>query len=192
MLTLKSRSLEIELIDYWHVGNGRGRGSHVDSVVDRESNGLPYIPGRMLKGLLRQAVYCLESWKHVCQGSTDKLFGGWGESNAGDIFVSDARLKKDIADYLIQDEQAKIRYQLFTEYFSTAIDHESGSAKDKSLRGMELVVPCRLYFDVGFNADDFSKGMELIKIALPLIRSVGAHRSRGLGRCEIRFLEDAQ
>ena len=192
MLTLESRSLEIELIDYWHVGNGRGRGSHLDSVVDRESNGLPYIPGRMLKGLLRQAVYCLESWKHVPHGSTDTLFGGRDQPNDGEIFVSNARLRKDIADYLIQGEQDKIRHQLFTEYFSTAIDHESGSAKDKSLRGMELVVPCRLYCDVSLRTDHFRQGMELIKIALPLIRSVGAHRSRGLGRCEIRFLEGAQ
>ena len=189
---MESRSLEIELFDYWHVGNGKGRGSHLDSVVDRESNGLPYIPGRMIKGILRQAVYCLEEWKHVDKGITSKLFGGREESNSGGIFVTDARLKKDIAEYLAQDENSKIREQLFTEYFSTAIDHESGSAKDKSLRGMELVVPCRLYCDVSLRTDHFLQGMELIKIALPLIRSVGAHRSRGLGRCEIRFLEGAQ
>lgn len=186
---MESRSLEIELFDYWHVGNGKGRGSHLDSVVDRESNGLPYIPGRMIKGILRQAVYCLEEWKHVDKGITSKLFGGREESNSGGIFVTDARLKKDIAEYLAQDENSKIREQLFTEYFSTAIDHESGSAKEKSLHGIELVVPCRLYFEIAVNEEYVPKPFEPIEKGIPLIRSIGSHRSRGLGRCEIRFLE---
>ena len=89
-----------------------------------------------------------------------KGFGGREESNSGGIFVTDARLKKDIAEYLAQDENSKIREQLFTEYFSTAIDHESGSAKEKSLHGIELVVPCRLYFEIAVNEEYVTKPFE--------------------------------
>lgn len=48
--------LKITLHGYWHAGSGRGEGPGADASVVRDGAGLPYLPGRTLKGLLREAV----------------------------------------------------------------------------------------------------------------------------------------
>src|SRR5690606_24392052 len=53
---MKHRWIELELLSPWHVSSGRGRGASADLTVVRSSGGLPYLPGRALRGLLREAV----------------------------------------------------------------------------------------------------------------------------------------
>lgn len=48
--------LHIELHTWWHAGTGRGEGPRADAVVARSPAGLPILPGRTIKGLLRAAV----------------------------------------------------------------------------------------------------------------------------------------
>ena len=179
--------LQIELLDYWHIGSGRGRGTHLDAVVDRDSHSLPYVPGKMLKGLLRNAAHCLVQWKHFDQDTLTKIFGS--ETNIGVIAVSDARLQDEVAAYLSGAGQAHLREQLFTEHFSTAIDVDSGNAKDKSLRGIELVIPCKLIAELEIPKDSPQEFIELLQQTVPLVRSLGAHRSRGLGRCVLSLVK---
>ena len=46
---------EIEFFSNWHCGSGLAAGADVDALVIKDQEGLPYIPGRTLKGLLREA-----------------------------------------------------------------------------------------------------------------------------------------
>ncbi|MEJ2682664.1 MAG: RAMP superfamily CRISPR-associated protein [Gammaproteobacteria bacterium] len=48
--------LKITFLDYWHAGGSHGQGFHTQATVARDHDGLPYLPGRTLKGLLRDAV----------------------------------------------------------------------------------------------------------------------------------------
>lgn len=48
--------LAFDLLTYWHAGTGRGKAAGADAIVQRSPEGLPYLPGRTVKGLLRQAV----------------------------------------------------------------------------------------------------------------------------------------
>lgn len=50
-----SRLLKLELHSFWHPGTGRGDGAAADAVVHRDADGLPELPGRTVKGLLRAA-----------------------------------------------------------------------------------------------------------------------------------------
>ena len=52
---MKARA-RFELLTYWHAGTGRGDGERADAVVQRTADGLPFLPGRTVKGLLRHAV----------------------------------------------------------------------------------------------------------------------------------------
>ena len=45
----------LKMQGYWAVGSGKGGGNEVDNRIDRDSEGLPYIPGKMLKGLIKDA-----------------------------------------------------------------------------------------------------------------------------------------
>ena len=176
-MTKQILKIQVELLDYWHVGSGHGRGTHLDAIVDRDSDNLPYVPGKMLKGLLRNAAHCLVQWGHFDAEALKNMFGS--EILAGVLSVSDARLPEEVAAHLAGDEQSHLREQLFAEHFSTAIEQE-GSAKDESLRGIELVIPCKLFAELEIPVD---VPQELIKQVLSLVRSLGAHRTRGLGRC---------
>ena len=74
---------------------------------------------------------------------------------------------------------------LYRRHFSTAIEHESGTALEKSLRGIEIIVPLTLYADIeclNGNNELVGHWAEILRDALALVRAVGAHRSRGLGR----------
>ena len=51
-----SYRLKIDIQSYWHPSTGRGQGSDVDALAHRDKDGIPCLPGRTIKGLLRDAV----------------------------------------------------------------------------------------------------------------------------------------
>lgn len=181
--------INIEMTDYWHVGSGKGGGVEVDARVDLDADGLPYVPGKMLKGLIRDAYKrSFESDKEIelfgsLSSSTDESIGLKRLSTSrGLIFISDARIPLAVRKRI---NETSIKSSLFRQLHSTKIN-ENGVAEEKSLRGMEVVVPTRLVAEMECPEEFF----EEIKLsAMGLVTSVGAHRSRGLGRCKISFEE---
>ena len=74
----------------------------------------------------------------------------------------------------------------------TAVDHESGSALNKSLRSMEVIVPLVLQAEVSVlpGCSPKTDWPQLLQKALPLMRGLGSQRNRGLGQVTVT-LEDA-
>lgn len=193
--------LEVDFRGYWHAGAGRGSGHHLDALVCRDADGLPYLPGKTLRGLLRDAVRKLEQWggeSAIGEGMTRRLFGGEAWERDGDdvkardvtepgaLFVSDARLPDEVRSWLALPENGGLRAGLFREHFSTAMTAD-GVAREKSLRGMELAVPIVLRAEVRpLPGRDAAGWRKAVLAALPLVRAAGAMRSRGLGRCVLR------
>jgi hypothetical protein len=184
--------LKIELLEYWHAGGGRGGGSVLDAVVHRDSLGLPVVPGRHLKGLLRDAAERAEAWGwQGCSGLAECLFGSRTENLAagalpvsGCLRIGDARLPADLAAWLGSEAGEPLRPRLFHSLYALAVEHGTGTAKDRSLRGYEVVIPLQL--EAGISVvpgttppQDWQATLERL---LPLVDAVGAHRSRGLGR----------
>lgn len=198
-------TISIDIRGYWHPGSGRGSGSHLDALVETGGDGLPFISGRMLKGLLRDAVNRLEHWGRLDEFKTgdatvvENLFGsrGFGKDNVprnrthpGKIKVGDARLPQDLRQWLAYSDHGAQRQQLFREVFSTAIDAATGVAKHHSLRGMQVVVPLPLQARLEWiGAGDAGNWRQIVEEALPLIRAVGAQRSRGYGRALLQIKE---
>ncbi|OGT90059.1 MAG: hypothetical protein A2286_03420 [Gammaproteobacteria bacterium RIFOXYA12_FULL_61_12] len=199
-----SYRLKFDIQGYWHPGTGRGQGSHLDATTYRNAQGLPSLPGRTVKGLVRDAVNRWESFGGYPLGDsgkpgiTDQLFGPYGAEGThtwpGLLRFSDAMLPKDDVALLSLAENQALRDGLYRSHFSTAIEHESGTADEKSLRGIELVIPLALYAEVDLATNAAYGELEkqwpdLLRQALPLVRAVGAHRSRGLGRAVVTLLE---
>lgn len=191
--------LTVAIDSYWHPGSAHGKGAHLDAVTHRNSHGLPTLPGRTLKGLLRDAVRRADAfgWYGPGPDRTALLFGsaddkGDGASLPGLLRISDATLSDADSHHLKSNQQ--LIAGLYRSHFSTAIDHNSGSAKDKSLRGIELVVPLTLHATLTTIQDHAptSEWVETLRTALPLIRAVGAHRARGLGRASLTIEEVKQ
>lgn len=47
---------KIEFFSEWHCGSGLSAGADTDALVIKDSEGFPYIPGKTLKGLFREAI----------------------------------------------------------------------------------------------------------------------------------------
>jgi CRISPR/Cas system CSM-associated protein Csm3 (group 7 of RAMP superfamily) len=200
-----TKTLKIDISSYWHAGTGSGQGALLNAVVEKDALGLPYLPGRTLKGLLRDAVYRWETfggYDDINKDSvsiTEQLFGPRGEEGkstfTGLIRVSSAKLDDTFYQVIQSIEETKqkqlIQY-LYAEHFSTAIDKETGTAIDKSLRGIELIIPTTLYADIAIvdeaqHAHLATHAFTLLAQAFPLIQAVGKHKNRGLGRAHLTW-----
>lgn len=188
--------LQIDIQSYWHPGTGRGSGYHLDAITHTGADGLPRLPGRTLKGLLRDALYRAEQWGWpMVPGDTTKaLFGprGTGVPTApGLLRVSDATLPGEVAAYLASDAGKGLIPGLYREHFSTAINPGSGVARERSLRGMRVVVPLTLEATISevpgvLGLPDWQ---DQLAACFCLITAVGAHRSRGFGRARLAWKE---
>ncbi|MBK1646711.1 hypothetical protein CKO25_19120 [Thiocapsa imhoffii] len=202
---MNSATLIVEIQSFWHPGTGRGSGFYLDAMTHAGSDGLPRLPGRTLKGLLRDALWRAEQWQwpQVPQGATWTLFGsrdqhGDGEtsdvnlSEPGALRVGDACLPTEVADYLSRTTDGRALIQgLYREHFSTAIEPGTGVAKARSLRGIQVIVPLTLEARISEVPGLQAKAgwRETLKAVLPLITAVGAHRTRGFGRARLSWKE---
>lgn len=198
-----SYRLKIDITSYWHPGSGKGMGSYLDAATHRNSDGLPVLPGRTLKGIVRDAFTRWETYQgHDIekQSSTvQQLFGSTAdgeETRQGLLRFSNAGLPQEEAAYLAHHPD--LCEGLYRSHFSTAIDHATGTADEKSLRGIEMVIPLTLYATVDTIPSTHNKDHKdhkddwqtLIQPALSLIHAVGAYRSRGFGRATLTLVEE--
>lgn len=174
---------KLEFFSDWHCGSGLAAGADVDALVVKDDAGLPFVPGKTVKGLLREAMEELIAIKD--NGMEDlftKTFGYFnkemGEGVKGCAFFSNAELPDDERKAIIAN---KLQPFMFRQIASTALDAD-GVALDHSLRRMEVTIPCTLEGIIMGLPDDkeFIKEME---DALLYVKRMGQNRNRGLGRC---------
>lgn len=187
-------TLEIELLDFWHCGSGRGSNDFLDAVAGRDAAGLPFVPGRLLKGLLRDAVARYEAFGHAAVGSTEALFGTRHAAPEaprlpGRIRVGDARLPEVLRAWLRAPGGAAYRQALARELFAATVD-DTGKPRESGPRGLEVIVPVVLEAELLAIGDAPDGWRGLLAAALPLAGAVGAHRTRGLGRCAMRLPQE--
>ena len=167
--------IEIEFFTYWHCGSGSSGGSRVDALVAKDNNGLPYIPGKTIKGHIREMAESLDDSEFInlCFGSSEEREGKCYFSNA----IIEEKIDKKLSSYL------------FTTISSTKIE-ENGIAKTGSLREIEAVVPLKLYATIEFDEDSKKYESKMIE-AFRQVKRMGLNRTRGLGRCEITLVGES-
>lgn len=176
----------------WHCGSGLAAGADVDALVIKDAEGLPFIPGKTMKGLIREAAEDLRGFAEKEDAELTKedkyirTFGYFKDDKAemtrGEAFFKDAVLPQMERDELVRCNAAR---HLYRQVASTAID-DKGIAKEHSLRKMEVVVPCVLEGEIINLPDDMKQD---ITDALHYIKRLGQNRNRGLGRCSIEVKE---
>lgn len=181
---MKTIKYQIQFHSYWHCGSGLAAGAGVDALVVKDAQGLPFVPGKTIKGLLREAMEELRTWEGT-EMDNDKdfleLFGSEDKDvAAAKAFFSNAELKKDEQEAI---KNEKLQEYLYKAVSSTAIDATTGIAKEHSLRKIEVVVPCELYGKICNVPDNIAE--ELTRV-MGFIKTMGTNRNRGLGRCTIK------
>lgn len=183
----KTIQLTITISSYWHAGSGMGRGADADALVLKDRNGLPYLPGRTVKGLLREGMQSCEDAGLLAPGRTREFFGTATEegsptpSRPAILFVQDAHMQEAERKWLSSPQGAPFRNALYDTIASTSLDPQ-GMAKDQTLRTIELCVPLELTAQISGPSGDWDQDLEK---ACALVRCLGSHRNRGLGRCRM-------
>ena len=182
-------SFDVKLLSDTCCSDGMGNGSSVDVCAYFDENGLPVIPGRRFKGLLKEKAQLLAANSFSVKDSgvvtnedVEALFGADG-GVISKIQVNDAYLKKavKITEELASKYNAKEIASVFSqERYQTAIG-ENGVAKDHSLRNIETVVKGTEFEGSIKINNSTTKDVEIIKAALKLLRNIGLNKSRGLG-----------
>lgn len=167
---------KIEFFSYWHCSSGQSAGADVDEIVVKDSCGLPFVPGKTIKGLFRDACSELEKYGHADGNFLKRVFGT--EDSMSECFFSNAVLGKSERDYISQEELSDYMYDSVS---ATAIG-EDGIAADHSLRRMQVVLPCTLYGTIVGVPQDCA---ETLTKSMGLIKRLGGGRSRGFGRCMV-------
>lgn len=176
----------IEILSYWHAGTGLGLGVLADAITLKDENHLPYLPGKTLKGLFREAFQILEDSENIPSNTTTKYFGEATtpdneiiNAESGCCFFTNANISKELKNYLLSDTNQ--RDCLYETISSTKLD-DKGMAEDKSLRTIEVCMPVTLS---GIIETQDNTSLDYFQKAAGLIRSLGSHRHRGLGRCKV-------
>jgi CRISPR/Cas system CSM-associated protein Csm3 (group 7 of RAMP superfamily) len=176
-------SYTIKFLSDWHAGSGLSSGAEADSSVIKCSKNLPYLPGKTIKGLFKDALLDIG----VIEKSTiDRLLGyelKQGEKLVstipGSLFFSNATLEREVSNE-ISYEMSNFLYR---NQASTCINNK-GIASSGSLRTIQVCIPVTLEgFIDGVNDDD----VKFIEKAFKYIRHVGVNRNRGLGRCQFKI-----
>ena len=176
---------------YWHIGTGTGSGQSLDALVDKDNDKLPHIPGKMLKGLFRDAMYKLEQWGHISKGTTNRLFGSYNEethlSTSGCLHFPSLTLSNEEINALNNHETLKSF--LYHNIASTSINPETGTAQEGSLRMMEAAIPICLSGEISLinNQDNQDDWQNFIKDSSDFVTNIGANKSRGFGQVKWTF-----
>ena len=182
---MKKIEYSITFLSDWICSSGLGAGAETDNETIKDRDGLPYVPGKTIKGLLRDAFEEMaESGSHsgISEAMITKLFGKKTDSTNQDsaeglIKCSSATLKKE-KNEIISNE---LQDFLFRNIASTAIG-DDGIAKVGSLRTTEVCIPITLYAEIEAPSEYHAH----IIHAMKWTRRLGTNRNRGLGRCILK------
>lgn len=173
----------IEFFSDWHCGSGLAAGADVDALVVKDKRQLPFVPGKTVKGLVREAVENIVALrgedKEEIIKSAFGFFDDMDNSSKGEMFFTNAELEEEEAEAIVAN---KLQKYMCRSIASTAIK-EDGIAKDLSLRKMEVVVPCVLH---GMVKNVPSELVGDIMDGFKFVKRLGVNRNRGLGRCQIK------
>lgn len=210
---MSTYTLHLTLLRDTTFGRGDGVAGLLDTEVDYDEYGLPFLRGRALKGMLvyecadilfalQQAKKEIESWQQAARF----LFGEPGSQLDGkaQLHLGNARLPDELQQairYQMRLDPTK-RGQLQTDVLNalttirrqTAVEVD-GVAKDQSLRAVRLI--CRqtqfeapLSFATAIEIDPKAKG--LLAACVKAFRRAGTSRNRGPGLLQATLCEDGQ
>lgn len=190
----KKYILQIQLLSDTLIGGTEGFGSVIDKDSVFDEVGLPLIPGKRVKGILREQADLLGK-NSFLNNAIDNLLGNSGQTDKAIEYLSvsnftlpDYQVNKSALQYLINKgriSRPEVIKHFTTIRMMTSID-DYGLAKETSLRTFRVlkkgfVFTGELTFDP-LHYDD-------LKNMVALTRRIGSIRNRGLGHIQCQLIE---
>lgn len=198
--------LQIEILSDTLIGSGEGFGAVIDTDIVFDEIGIPFIPSKRIKGLLREyagnAIEMFKSFELDLPKNESELFGKPGLENYSDLLISDLYIED--YDNNFKWMECFTKSEKFEELFSkdsvmdnftnirksTTID-DSGVAKKNSLRSVRVLSKgYRFYGDIVVESgnEEFEK---LLVLACINLKAMGTKRNRGLGEIKCILYKDS-
>ncbi|RMH63951.1 MAG: CRISPR-associated protein [Calditrichaeota bacterium] len=182
---------KIEIFEDWHAGSGLSAGADVDLLVIKDADNFPFIPGKTLKGLLKNGAMDLADAGVLDYESIHGLFGEDAQasdnrreehhSRQGKFYFSNAELTRNVKQKLRNKTHI-----LYRKISSTAIEQE-GQAREKSLRRIEMAVPLVLFAKIDHVEN--KEQLEILEKCMKMVKRLGSWRNRGYGRCAFSIVD---
>lgn len=191
-------------------GRGEGVVGLVDREVEHDDSGLPYVRGRVLKGLLveecKNILFALEQKPsrdmRPWYKSAHRLFGKPGsvEKDQAILHIGNAQLpaslRKAVGQALSSNDkltETDILESLTEIRRQTAMDPETGAPAKGSLRAMR-VVRQGLHFEaeLTFKEQPEENDLALLSACVLALRRAGTVRNRGRGRLRASLCDQDQ
>ena len=172
-------------------GAGEGLSGIIDTEINSDEFGIPYIPGKRIKGILRESALELSKAKLLDHDVKD-LFGKEGSQEGTAFRISDgyldmARVYRGFLKFAAHNENLDwiFNKEAVLEHFTylrSQTEIENGTARENSLRTFRVLEKGLIFhFDVeipGQYEEDFKK---ICKVT----RRFGISRTRGLGEIKV-------
>jgi CRISPR/Cas system CSM-associated protein Csm3 (group 7 of RAMP superfamily) len=201
-------TIKLDISSWWMAGSGDGDGPEADQVIATIGGGLPYLPGKTLKGLLRDAC---ETWVACTdQAQTEYLEELFGtslysqtataarnqavldearfESTAGCIVVGNA-LPAPPQEHVVwvdwsRTETGSRKCRHMIQLVASTRINELGVAADQSLRTVQVAIPMELQARIEMNlmTADTAPYEAVLRGGASILRQLGSSRHRGFGR----------
>lgn len=204
--------IRLTMLSDWHVGSGTGRPGNIDRLILRDSDGLPFVPGKTLHGIWRDACELL------CRGLDNGQIGSWSklvdylfgsqpalgphdpngrhvnpnlEPLPSAVQIRPARIVPTLRG-ILQKADPRLKQALTFVKPGVAIDSRSGSAKSEYLRFEEMArVGTVLEAECSLNVPESMReaASALLLASAKLVERLGGKRRRGPGRCRLEILQ---
>jgi len=197
----------------YHIGSGFGIAGVVDDTLVKDAKGRLLIPGKTLKGIIRDACEDLVNAFHipelVCNGTVANGGKMCGVNRSGNtcllclIFGSEAipshfrfqsaRRRDAVGDLMGEEEMSSALQALSRIEAHNCIDRDTGTATEKLLFAYELGRKTESYeagiFQIRpFDSSDREKETFALLVAgMRFVMRLGGNRRRGKGRCRLRI-----
>jgi len=203
---MNTYSIKITLLSDSTFGRGDGVAGYIDAEVEHNENGLPFLRGRALKGLLAEEcaniLFSLGSSGNAWLVAADKLFGKGGSKSAdnSEIYVGNAVLPSDLRQavkFMVEEKNSQISADEILKSL-TAIRRQTellpnGSPKKNSLRGSRVVLrKTDFVSEITFRSNPDEKMLGLLAASAKSLQRLGLGRNRGRGKVSVVFLENNQ
>ena len=198
-----NKKLTVQFTSHWQVSSGLGDGSWADSMLVRSHDALLYIPGRAIKGALREAAQKLSLCGREDLKQAVELFFGSASQAAGAtadglITVSSCYLPEDLRQMLLAfddgvDRENAVR-DLTVRRIMTSLDNRR-QVKTGSLRTIEVGIPgVNFEGEISYEIPEgYTKQWcdDYFACVCAAVKSIGGDRARGMGCCHV-FLDGKQ
>ena len=190
--------IEMELLSDAIPGSGEGIAGIIDGDITYNEFGIPHIPAKRIKGILRESARDLQDAGLLNADQIDRIFGVSGQEKGTELKLADGHVPdyENLRDFLktitrgatykklasLFNQEAVLDYYCYTRSQTTI--NKNGVAQKDSLRTFRILKKkLKFYFNV-VCPDGCEEDLENI---LKVTRAFGTSRTRGTGEIKLQI-----